>query len=95
MVANEPGGNLDTKTADQIFEVMREFNRALGVAFLIVTHDPRLAARCDRTIDLVDVRIVSDQWTVAPGPARRPSVAPWRCGTFHSFVTLFSPEPAQ
>jgi lipoprotein-releasing system ATP-binding protein len=31
------------------------------VAFLIVTHDPRLAARCDRTIDLVDGRIVSDQ----------------------------------
>jgi lipoprotein-releasing system ATP-binding protein len=61
VLADEPTGNLDTKTADQIFEVMREFNRELGVAFLIVTHDPRLAARCDRTIDLVDGRIVSDQ----------------------------------
>ncbi len=61
VLADEPTGNLDTRTADQIFEVMREFNRELGVAFLIVTHDPRLAARCDRTIDLVDGRIVSDQ----------------------------------
>ena len=64
VLADEPTGNLDTKTADQIFEVMREFNRELGVAFLIVTHDPRLAARCARTIDLVDGRIVSDQGTV-------------------------------
>jgi len=61
VLADEPTGNLDTKTADQIFGVMREFNRELGVAFLIVTHDPRLAARCDRTIDLVDGRIVSDR----------------------------------
>jgi lipoprotein-releasing system ATP-binding protein len=60
VLADEPTGNLDTKTSDQIFAVMREFNRELGVAFLIVTHDPRLAARCDRTIDLVDGRIVSD-----------------------------------
>ena len=63
VLADEPTGNLDTKTADQIFGVMREFNRELGVAFLIVTHDPRLAARCDRTIDLVDGRIVSDRRT--------------------------------
>ena len=60
LLADEPTGNLDTKTSDQIFEVLREFNRELGVAFLIVTHDPRLAARCDRRIDLVDGVIVSD-----------------------------------
>jgi lipoprotein-releasing system ATP-binding protein len=66
VLADEPTGNLDTKTADQIFDVLREFNRELGVAFLIVTHDPRLAARCDRTIDLVDGLIVSDR----PNPAR-------------------------
>ena len=60
VLADEPTGNLDTKSADQIFAMLREFNRELGVAFLIVTHDPRLAARCDRTIDLVDGRIVSD-----------------------------------
>ena len=61
VLADEPTGNLDTSTADQIFEVMREFNRELGAAFLLVTHDPRLAARCDRTVEIVDGRIVSDR----------------------------------
>ncbi|MEZ4406635.1 MAG: ABC transporter ATP-binding protein [Polyangiales bacterium] len=61
VLADEPTGNLDTGTADQIFGVMREFNEELGVAFLIVTHDPRLAKRCDRTIELVDGRVVSDE----------------------------------
>jgi len=65
VLADEPTGNLDTQTSDQVFGVLREFNRALGVAFLLVTHDPRLAARCDRTIELVDGRVVSDR-RVAP-----------------------------
>jgi lipoprotein-releasing system ATP-binding protein len=69
VLADEPTGNLDTRTADQIFDVLREFNRELGVAFLIVTHDPRLAARCDRTIDLVDGAIVSDRRRTAEGAA--------------------------
>jgi lipoprotein-releasing system ATP-binding protein len=66
VLADEPTGNLDTKTSDQIFEVLREFNRELGVAFVVVTHDPRLAARCDRTINLVDGLIVSDVRAPAP-----------------------------
>ena len=65
VLADEPTGNLDTQTSDQVVGVLREFNRALGVAFLLVTHDPRLAARCDRTIELVDGRVVSDR-RVAP-----------------------------
>jgi lipoprotein-releasing system ATP-binding protein len=60
VLADEPTGNLDTKSADGVFELMRSVNVANGTAFLIVTHDPRLAARCDRVIDLVDGRIVSD-----------------------------------
>lgn len=54
ILADEPTGNLDTKTADEIFALMREFNRDHGSACLIVTHDPRLAERCDRVVHLVD-----------------------------------------
>jgi lipoprotein-releasing system ATP-binding protein len=60
VLADEPSGNLDTKNADAVFDLMREVNQASGTTFLIVTHDPRLARRCDRIIELVDGRIVSD-----------------------------------
>lgn len=57
ILADEPTGNLDTSTADDIFALLREFNQDHGSACLIVTHDPRLAARCDRQITLVDGRL--------------------------------------
>jgi lipoprotein-releasing system ATP-binding protein len=60
VLADEPTGNLDTQTADQTFEQLRRFNRELGVAFLVVTHDPRLADRCDRIVELVDGLVRSD-----------------------------------
>ena len=60
LLADEPTGNLDTKTADQIFALLREFHAERGGALLVVTHDPRLAARCDRVLELVDGEIVSD-----------------------------------
>ena len=58
VLADEPTGNLDTSTSDQVFDLLRHVNRTRGVAFLIVTHDPRLSARCERVIELVDGRIV-------------------------------------
>jgi lipoprotein-releasing system ATP-binding protein len=61
VLADEPTGNLDTQSGDQVFALLRQFNREQGTAFLIVTHDPRLAARCDRVIELVDGRITSDR----------------------------------
>jgi lipoprotein-releasing system ATP-binding protein len=61
VLADEPTGNLDTQSGDQVFALLRHFNREQGTAFLIVTHDPRLAARCDRVIELVDGRITSDR----------------------------------
>ena len=61
VLADEPTGNLDTHSADDVFALLREFNRRRHTTFLIVTHDPRLAARCDRIIELVDGRIVADQ----------------------------------
>jgi lipoprotein-releasing system ATP-binding protein len=61
VLADEPTGNLDTRSADEIFVLLRDFNRAKGVTFLVVTHDPRLAARCDRIVEVVDGRIVADR----------------------------------
>jgi len=58
VLADEPTGNLDTHSADEVFALMRSFNQLYGTTFLIVTHDPRLAGRCDRTINLIDGRIV-------------------------------------
>ncbi len=60
LLADEPTGNLDTKTAASVFELFRRFNREFGCAVLIVTHDPRLSETCDRTVTLVDGLIVSD-----------------------------------
>jgi lipoprotein-releasing system ATP-binding protein len=60
LLADEPTGNLDTKTAAGVFELLRRFNREFGCAVLVVTHDPRLSDSCDRTIQLVDGVIVSD-----------------------------------
>ncbi|HEX7062933.1 MAG TPA: ABC transporter ATP-binding protein [Woeseiaceae bacterium] len=60
LLADEPTGNLDTLSSAGVFELFRHFNAELGCAVLLVTHDPRLAETCDRQIELVDGRIVSD-----------------------------------
>ena len=60
ILADEPTGNLDTVSANDVFKLLREFNRDHGSACLIVTHDPRLAAGCDRIIELVDGRVVAN-----------------------------------
>ena len=61
VLADEPTGNLDTKSSDVAFDLMREINVTRGTTFLIVTHDPRLARRCDRIVEVVDGRITSDR----------------------------------
>ena len=60
LLADEPTGNLDTVTAGEVFELFRRVNRERDCAVLLVTHDPRLSASCDRTINLVDGLIESD-----------------------------------
>jgi len=57
VLADEPTGNLDTESSSAVFALMRRFNRERGTTFLIVTHDPRIAASCDRVIEIVDGRL--------------------------------------
>ncbi|MFO0072382.1 MAG: ABC transporter ATP-binding protein, partial [Gemmatimonas sp.] len=58
VLADEPTGNLDTKSAEAVFALMRQANREHHTTFLIVTHNNALARRCDRIIEVVDGQIV-------------------------------------
>jgi lipoprotein-releasing system ATP-binding protein len=57
LLADEPTGNLDTKSAEDVFALLRQVNREHGTSVLFVTHNAALAARCDRTIEVVDGRV--------------------------------------
>ena len=54
LLADEPTGNLDSQSADDVFALMRRINASSGATFLMVTHNLTLAQRCDRIIELVD-----------------------------------------
>ena len=57
VLADEPTGNLDTKSADSVFELMRSVNHDRGTTFLIVTHNMDLAHRCDRIVEVIDGKL--------------------------------------
>jgi lipoprotein-releasing system ATP-binding protein len=67
VLADEPTGNLDTASSDEVFVLLRRMHAERGVSFVVVTHDPRLAARCDRLVELVDGRIARDEATPLAG----------------------------
>ena len=57
VLADEPTGNLDSASANEVFALLRRMHSERGISFVLVTHDPRLAARCDRTVELIDGQI--------------------------------------
>ena len=61
VLADEPTGNLDTKTADRVMDLLRRINDETQTAFLIVTHDEERAERCRRLLRLVDGKLVDDR----------------------------------
>jgi len=67
VLADEPTGNLDRASSDEAFALLRRMHGERRTSFVIVTHDPRLAARCDRVVELVDGRVVRDE--AGSGPA--------------------------
>jgi lipoprotein-releasing system ATP-binding protein len=56
VLADEPTGNLDSRSGQEVFALMREMNREIGVAFIMVTHDDRLAQAADRVL------LIEDGW---------------------------------
>ena len=57
VLADEPTGNLDRKTAEQIYQLMLRLNQELNTTLIVVTHDPYLAARMDRVYAMEDGRL--------------------------------------
>lgn len=59
VLADEPTGNLDTHTGDDVFNLMRQLNRSRGTTFIIVTHNPKLSEQAGRILHMEDGRIVN------------------------------------
>ncbi|MDH5564461.1 MAG: ABC transporter ATP-binding protein [Nitrospirota bacterium] len=61
VLADEPTGNLDTQTGDELFELLRKLNETHGTAFIIVTHNEKLSHQTDRLIHMQDGQILEDR----------------------------------
>ena len=65
---DEPTGNLDSTSSTEIFEMMQEINAQTGTTFVLVTHDPGVAAKCDRVFHMLDGRVTNGNGS-KPSPA--------------------------
>src|ERR1017187_7916959 len=73
LLADEPTGNLDTRTSHEIMEIIRRLNREQGVTVVVVTHESDIAAYADRVIIMRDGRILSDEHQVAMATPEQPN----------------------
>jgi len=92
LLADEPTGNLDTRTSHEIMETFVSLNREQGVTIVVVTHEADVAAYADRLVTMRDGRIISDERTAKPG-----RVAAMPAGTTGTAAraSLFLPSEAR
>lgn len=96
LLADEPTGNLDSKTSHEIMETLQSLNRERSVTIVVVTHEADIAAYADRTITMRDGQIISDQRRVSPRqqpvtqpPASAPETSTMRDRSgFWAFLTM-------
>jgi putative ABC transport system ATP-binding protein len=81
LLADEPTGNLDGETGRHIIDLMFALRAERGTTLLLITHDPMIAARCARTVRLIDGKIAHDETSVAAAPGGRPSIGRPHGGT--------------
>ncbi|MDW7671635.1 MAG: ABC transporter ATP-binding protein [Bacillota bacterium] len=87
ILADEPTGNLDSETTEQVYELMRDINARLGTAFVFVTHNDHIAAKSDRVIEMKDGLILRDYLTrELDEEANWQAVAPKYCRYCHKDV---------
>lgn len=84
VLADEPTGNLDSDSADQVYELLRNINKEFDMSFLIVTHDRHIAEKSDRVIEMSDGRIINDYKTANKLPDKLwECLAPGNCKLIH------------
>ncbi|MEZ6021367.1 MAG: ATP-binding cassette domain-containing protein [Planctomycetota bacterium] len=76
LIADEPTGNLDRSTGESVLELLFEEQARRQIGLLLVTHDERLALRCDRVLHMEDGRIIGESRPAREGERQVPSTAP-------------------